>query len=277
MMRRQIFTMTNHLAKQLKALHQPSAPIIFPNVWDVASFNTIKSLNTETSKPVKALATASWAIAATYGVQDEELTLEQNLEAIAKIGPLAKEAGIPLSADLQDGYGSQVVSVIKRAVEAGVVGANIEDIRLEDNTFYPIDEQVQRLKTVLQTAAEAGCTDFVLNARCDMFHIDQGLTEAEVIKEAVTRGKAYLGAGATTVFYWGGSGRGLRTSWVETLVKELDGRVAVKLAHKTEDALSTKDLANIGVARISVGPSLFLLAQEAAKQAAERILAGGNL
>ncbi|RGP62822.1 hypothetical protein FSPOR_9013 [Fusarium sporotrichioides] len=269
--------MTNHLAKQLKALHQPSSPIIFPNVWDVASFNTVKSLNTETSKPVKALATASWAVAATYGVQDEELTLEQNLEAIAKIGPLAKEAGIPLSADLQDGYGSQVVSVIKRAVEAGVVGANIEDVRPEDNTFYPIDEQVQRLKTVLQTAAEAGCADFVLNARCDMFHIDQGLSEAEVIKEAVTRGKAYLEAGATTVFYWGGSGRGLRTSWVEILVKELDGRVAVKLAHKTKDALSTKDLAEIGVARISVGPSLFLLAQEAAKQAAERILAGCNL
>jgi 2-methylisocitrate lyase-like PEP mutase family enzyme len=110
-----------------------------------------------------------------------------------------------------------------------------------------------------------------------MFHIDQGLSEAEVMKEAVTRGKAYLEAGATTVFYWGGSGRGLRTAWVETLVKELDGRVAVKLAHKTEDALSTQGLAKIGVARISVGPSLFLLAQEAAKQAAERILAGGNL
>ncbi|KAM0381287.1 hypothetical protein ACHAO7_002842 [Fusarium culmorum] len=269
--------MSNNLAKQLKALHKPSTPIIFPNVWDVASFNTVKSLNTATSKPVRALATASWAVAAIYGIQDEELTLEQNLEAIAKIGPLAKEAGIPLSADLQDGYGSQIVSVIKRAVEAGVVGANIEDVRPEDNSFYSIEEQVSRLKTVLQTAAEAGCADFVLNARCDMFHIDLGLSEAEVIKEAVARGKAYLEAGATTVFYWGGSGRGLRTSWVETLVKELDGRVAVKLAHKTEDALSTKDLAKIGVARISVGPSLFLLAQEATKRAAERILAGGNL
>ncbi|KAI1056992.1 hypothetical protein LB507_001644 [Fusarium sp. FIESC RH6] len=276
-MRRGMFTMTNNLAQQLKALHKPSSPIIFPNVWDVASFNTVTSLNTATSKPVKALATASWAVAATYGVKDEELTLEQNLEAIGKIGPLAKVAGIPLSADLQDGYGSQLVSVVQRAVEAGVVGANIEDVHPEDNTFYPISEQVQRLKTIISTAAEAGCPDFVINARCDMFHIDQDLSEAQVMEEAITRGKAYLDAGATTVFYWGGSGRGLRDAWVETLVKELDGKVAVKLAHKTQDALSTKDLADIGVARISVGPSLFLLAQDAAKQAAERILAGGNL
>ncbi|WZH46025.1 phosphoenolpyruvate phosphomutase-domain-containing protein [Fusarium acuminatum] len=267
--------MANKLAQQFKALHKPSSPIVLPNVWDVASFNTVASLNTESSKPVKALATASWAIAATYGVQDEELTLEQNLEAISKIAPLAKAAGIPLSADLQDGYGSQIESTVKRAVELGVIGANIEDRTLE-GTFYTVAEQVQRLKSALKAASGAGCPDFVVNARCDIFFAAT-LPEADELNEAITRGKAYLEAGATTVFYWGGSKRGLRTAWVETLVRELKGRVSVKLAHGKEDALSTRDLADIGVARISVGPSLFLLAQEAAKQAAERILSGGNL
>ncbi|KAF4995189.1 hypothetical protein FGRMN_5327 [Fusarium graminum] len=265
----------SELAQQFKALHKPSTPIILPNVWDVASFNTVTSLNSGNSKPVKALATASWAIAATYGVQDEELTLEQNLEAISKIAPLAKAAGIPLSADLQDGYGSQIESTIKRAVELGVVGANIEDRSLE-GTFYPVEEQVQRLKTALKAASDAGCPDFVINARCDVFFA-ASLPEEDELKEAITRGKAYLDAGATTVFYWGGSKRGLRTAWVEALVRELDGRVAVKLWHKVEGALSTRELADIGVARISVGPSLFLLAQEAAKLAAERILSGGSL
>ncbi|KAF5021754.1 hypothetical protein F66182_6204 [Fusarium sp. NRRL 66182] len=269
--------MSNEFAKQLKALHKPSSPIILPNVWDVASFNTVASLNTDGARPVKALATASWAIAAAHGIKDEELTLEQNLEAIAKIAPLAKAAGLPLSADLQDGYGSQIESTITRAVELGVVGANIEDVALDRDDFYPVDEQAQRLKTALKAAADAGCPDFVINARCDIFFASKGISEADELKEAITRGKAYLEAGATTVFYFGGSERGMRTAWVETLVKALDGRVAVKLAHEKEDALSTKELGDIGVARISVGPSLFLLARAAVKEAAERILCGGNL
>ncbi|KAF4992131.1 hypothetical protein FDECE_13802 [Fusarium decemcellulare] len=269
--------MANTFAQTLKALHKPSSPIVFPNVWDVASFNTVVTLNNDASKPVKALATASWAIAANLGIKDEELTLEQNFEAVAKIASLAKAAGLPLSADLQDGYGPQIASTVKRAVEIGVVGANIEDTIPETGAFYPVDEQVQRLKTALQAASDAGCPDFVINARCDMFHFDTGLDEAGVMKEAVARGKAYLDAGATTVFYWGGSGRGLRTAWVETLVRELDGRVAVKLAHRTPDALSTAELARIGVARISVGPSLYILAQGAVKEAAASILGGGNL
>ncbi|KAJ4308614.1 hypothetical protein N0V84_011991 [Fusarium piperis] len=269
--------MTNDLAKQLKALHQPSSPIVFPNIWDVASFNTVTSLNDDASKPVKALATASWAIAASLGIEDDDLTREQNFEAVAKIAPLCKAAGIPLSADLQDGYGEQIAETVKMAIEIGIVGANIEDTIPATGAFYPIDEQVQRLKTALQSAADAGCPDFVVNARCDLFSLDTGLSEADTIKEAIARGKAYLDAGATTVFYWGGTGRGLRTAWVETLVRELDGRVAVKLAHGTTDALSTADLARIGVARISVGPGLFLVAQAAVKKAAASILSGGNL
>ncbi|KAF4977274.1 hypothetical protein FZEAL_6162 [Fusarium zealandicum] len=269
--------MTNNFAKELKALHKPSSPIVLPNVWDVASFNTVVSLNQDGSKPVKALASASWAIAAALGIKDEELTLEQNLEAVAKIASLSETAGLPLSADLQDGYGSEIASTVKRAVEIGVVGANIEDTIPATGDFYPIDEQVQRLQTALRAAADAGCSDFVLNARCDTFHFDTGLDEEDALKEAIARGKAYLGAGATTVFYWGGSGRGLRTAWVERLVKELDGRVAVKLAHKTAGALSTAELAKMGVARISVGPSLFLIAQSAVKEAAASILSGGSL
>lgn len=269
--------MANTFAQQLKSLHVPSSPVIFTNVWDISSFNTVISLNSADSKPVKAVATASWAVAATLGIKDEELTREQNFEAIAKIAPLAIAAGIPLSADLQDGYGDQIVNTITRAVELGVVGANIEDTIPETEEFYPVDQQVQRLKTALEAASSAGCSDFVINARCDIFRFDVGLSEEDIIKEAIKRGKAYLEAGATTVFYWGGSAKGLRTAWVETLVEALSGRVAVKLAHGTPGALSTAELAKIGVARISVGPSLYLVAQNAIKSAAANILAGGGL
>ncbi|KAH7152033.1 phosphoenolpyruvate phosphomutase-domain-containing protein [Dactylonectria estremocensis] len=268
--------MTNDFAKQLKALHVPSAPIVFPNVWDIPSFKAVVSLNDGDSKPLKAIATASWAIAAALGIEDDDLTMEQNFEAIAKIALLCKAAELPLTADLQDGYGGHIAESVKKAIRLGVVGANIEDSIPTAGTMYDLDEQVRRYKTALEAAAEAGCPDFVLNARCDIFHLDTGLSEKDMVQEAITRGKAYLDAGATTVFYWGGSGRGLRTAWVETLVRELGGRVAVKLAVEP-GTLTTAELAKIGVARISVGPSLFLVSNIAMKKAAASILNGGGL
>ncbi|CAM1508043.1 Fc.00g048910.m01.CDS01 [Cosmosporella sp. VM-42] len=277
--------MSNETAKTLKALHKPSSPIIFPNVWDHNSFNVVTSLNTADSKPVKGLATASWAIAQAIGVNDEDLTLEQNFDAISKVAPLAQAAGLPLSADLMDGCGDQITSAVSRAVKLGVVGANIEDSipsagfgKGIDGSLYSLDTQVQRLKDALAAAKEAGCPDFVLNARCDIFRLDGDLDDETRMEEAIKRGKAYLELGATTIFYWGGSGpgRGLRTAQVERLVKELDGKVAVKLGG-SPDSLTTAELAKIGVARISVGPSLFIIANMAMKKAAASILAGGSL
>lgn len=275
---------TNALAQTLNSLHVPSSPIVFPNIWDLASLNAILSLNTPTSRPVKAVATASWAFAASLGIKDEELTLEQNLAAIQKIVPAVQKAGLPLSVDLQDGYGDQIVNVVRRAVEMGAHGANIEDsIPAEgfgkgiEGSLYGMNDQVTRLKMALKAARDAGCPDFALNARCDVFVLSPSsdLTDEVRMKEAITRGKAYLDAGATTVFYWGGP-RGLRDAEIKALVKELGGKVAVKLG-QGDGVLSTKELGEMGVARISVGPSLFTIAMEAAKNSALDILQGGNL
>lgn len=277
--------MANTAAQQLKALHVPACPIILPNVWDLASFNAVVSLNSQGSQPVKAIATASWAIAATLGIKDEDLSLDQNLEAISRIAPLCQAANLPLTVDLQDGYGDDIVDVVTRAVKCGAVGANIEDSIPSAGfgqgiagSLYETEDQVRRLKLALKAARDAGCPDFVLNARCDIFKLDDvpGLDDETRMKEAIIRGKAYLDLGATSVFYWGGSGRGIRTAQVETLVRELDGKVAVKLSDAPE-SLTTAELAEIGVARISVGPSLFLIAQNAIKQAALTILSGGGL
>ncbi|KAF4779293.1 hypothetical protein HER10_EVM0002584 [Colletotrichum scovillei] len=277
--------MSNELAQELKQLHVPASPVIFANVWDLASLNTIISLNTADSKPVKAIATASWAIAATVGVKDEDLELEQNMAAIGQLAPAAKAAGLPLSVDLQDGYGDLIDEVVTEVVTLGASGANIEDSipsagfeKGIEGSLYGVETQVARLKSALEAAREAGCPDFVLNARCDVFRLEPycAADDEGVLAEAVKRGRAYLEAGATTVFFWGGSGRGLRTSEVRVLVKELGGRVAVKLGDRA-DSLSTMELGEIGVARISVGPSLYLVAMNAVKESARRILDGGKL
>ncbi|KAK5993747.1 hypothetical protein PT974_07184 [Cladobotryum mycophilum] len=275
----------NETAKTLKSLHQPGSPIVFSNIWDIPSLNALLSLNDSPSKPVKAVATASWAIAASYGINDEDLSMEQNLQIISKIGPICAKANIPLSVDLQDGYGSNIEAVVAAAVKAGAVGANIEDSipsagfdKGISGSLYGTEDQVKRLKLALQAAKNAGCPDFVLNARCDVFRLDDSssLDDETRMKEAIKRGKAFLEAGVTTIFYWGGRGKGLRTDIVEKLVKELDGRVAVLLAARP-GAHTVEELGKIGVARISVGPSLFLAAMEAFKKAASKMLGGGGL
>lgn len=279
---------TNDLAKMLKALHRPGQPLIVPNVWDAPSLNALASLNDasdSSDKPVRAIATASWALAHARGAADEDLTLEQNLAALRELAPLAARAGLPLSADLQDGYGAQITDVFSAAARIGVAGANLEDSipsagfgRGIAGSLYSKADAVARIRTALQAAAAAGVPDFVVNARCDVFKLDAApeLDDATRMREALDRARAYLAAGATTVFFWGGGVRGLSTAEVKTLVAELDGRVAVLLT-KRDGGHSTAELAKIGVARISIGPSLYLAAMNAVKTGAAQILGGGGL
>jgi 2-methylisocitrate lyase-like PEP mutase family enzyme len=269
----------NYTAKALKAMHVPASPIVFTNVWDAMSLNAVLSLNEGNDKPVKAVATASSAIAAAAGCKDEDLTFEQNIAAIRQIARLCQQAGVPLSADLQDGYGSRIEEVVTAAVHAGVSGANIEDSITSSayGKLYPLDEQVRRLKSALKAAAEAGCPDFVLNARCDIFCLDDpGLDDDARLKEAIIRGKAFLELGATTVFYMGGQRRGLTKAHLQTLVKELDGRVAVLLGGYAGGP-TVSELAELGVARVSIGDDLFPIAMDAIRQAALTVYVKGRL
>ncbi|KAM4066600.1 phosphoenolpyruvate phosphomutase domain-containing protein [Hirsutella rhossiliensis] len=276
--------MSNDAAKTLRALHVPQSPLILANVWDVASLQAILALNHDAAdQPVKAVATASWAIAAAAGVRDEHLTWELNRDAIARIAPLCRDAGLPLSADLQDGYGYRIDEVVRAAVEAGVVGANIEDSIPQAGfakgiagSLYPLDEQVRRLRGAVSAADAAGCRDFVLNARCDVFCLDDTDDDGSRLAEAIARGKAFLEAGAATVFYWGGPRRRMSKTHVQRLVRELDDRVAVQLAAYPGEP-TVAELAELGVARISVGPALYRIATEAVQKAARSIYCRGKL
>ncbi|KAI1867511.1 hypothetical protein JX265_007313 [Neoarthrinium moseri] len=267
-------------ASHFRSLHKSGDPLILNNVWDIPSLNAVLSLNrTETDtipRPVRAIATASYAIAECQGFRDEELSYEQNLAAIARLAPVVRAAGLPLSVDLQDGYGSRLEEAIKEVIKLGVVGVNIEDVKGDTQKLYSLEENVSRLKRAIATAEQAGCPDFVVNARCDVFLAWPNDDSARLVQETITRGKAYLAAGATTVFVWGGSKRGLRTVEVEELSKAFEGRLAVKLGW-ADDALTIGELSKIGVARISVGPSLYLLSTVAIREAAKRMFTKGKL
>ena len=250
----------NQLAIHFKSLHIPGNPVVLGNVYDGATAKIITSLPT-----VKAVATASYAIAGTEGIDDDDMVGEQNLGGIRKMASVVLKAKLPLTVDLQDGY-EDVGHIVRAAIALGAVGCNLEDVDIKTGTLRPVEEAVQRIKLALRAAKSVGVPDFAINARTDVLGYDASLDDA------IERGKAYLAAGANTVFVWGGAkGRGVSRQEVEKLVKGLNGRLNVKL-NMGPGSLTVPELRKIGVARISVGPELFLAAMKAFKEAACKLL-----
>lgn len=254
------FAHRNDLAKRLRALHVPGNPIILTNVYDGATAKIVCS-----HPSTKALATASFAIAEAAGVTDAQLTLEDNLLAIRRIATVADNSNLPLTADLQDGY-ADIAANITQVIAAGAVGANIEDEDHEKIELRTFDDAVNRIRLAVAAARDAGVPDFCVNARTD------ALAYGLPVEEAIRRGKAFLEAGARTVFVWGGpKGRGLRDHEVERLVGEFGGMINVKMNLQL-GFLNASEIARLGVARISLGPDLFRRSVRAFGEGLEEIL-----
>ncbi|KAF9137675.1 hypothetical protein BG015_002645 [Linnemannia schmuckeri] len=254
------FSSQNSVAAHFRSLHKPGQPLILGNVYDASTASIVASL------PVtKAIATASFAIAALEGVHDDDLTQDQNLAAIKKIAAVVLPKNLPLTVDLQDGY-DDIQETIRQVIALGAVGCNLEDVNSKSQTLRTLEDAVHRIKLAMEAARETGVPDFTINARTDM------LGHGGSIEDAIERGKAFLAAGANTVFVWGGpSGRGVTKDEVVRLVDAFEGRLNVILRFG-EGFLSVAELREIGVARISVGPGLYRAAMTAFKHAAEGLL-----
>ena len=135
---------------------------------------------------MRALATASHSIAATFGYEDgENIPLDLHLDMVGRI---VAAVDLPVTMDFEAGYGD-AGETARRAIEAGVVGGNLED------QMKPLDEAVAAVEAVLAAGRDAGI-DFVLNARTDAFvRAPQGADRGELVQEAIRRGRAFLEAG----------------------------------------------------------------------------------
>jgi 2-methylisocitrate lyase-like PEP mutase family enzyme len=186
----------------------------------------------------RAVATASAAIAAAHGYPDGEvIPADLMLDAVARI---AAAVELPVTADLEAGYGD-VDRTVRRAVQSGVVGANLED------AMRPMSEAVTAVAAAVRAAAAEG-VPLVLNARTDCYLDGEGRPPEAVLAEAVERGGAFLDAGADCVFVPGCADEDAIARLAERFGP---GRLSV---FGMPGMPAPPRLAELGAARVSYGP-----------------------
>jgi 2-methylisocitrate lyase-like PEP mutase family enzyme len=249
--------MTNpEKAQELLRLHTDPELLVVVNVWDVISATVVADL-----PGTKALATASHSIAASLGYPDgEKIGVDEMVEACRRI---AAATELPVSADLEAGYGDPGETT-RKAIDAGIVGANIED------QMKPLAEAVSAVRAVVDAGESAG-VPFVLNARTDAFLKAGDRDPADVLADAIERGKAFLDAGAACVFVPGK----LDLPTLEALVAGIGERRISTIGVPGTPAPA--DQAAVGVARISYGPWTQRVALTALADTAAALMAGGAL
>lgn len=230
-------------AQTFRDLHVPGRPLVLHNIWDAGSAVAVAGAG------AAALATGSWSVAAAHGYPDgEQLPLDLVLANSARIS--AAVPTLPLSLDLESGYGATAAAVgetVARAIAAGVVGCNLEDSIVEGGALRPVQAQAARFAAARQAAQAAGIPVFI-NARCDVFFQSDGAAHDRArVEMALERARAYAAAGADGLFVPGLTDLAL----IAAIVSASPLPVNI-MAGARSPALA--ELAAVGVARVSHGP-----------------------
>jgi 2-methylisocitrate lyase-like PEP mutase family enzyme len=225
----------SELAETLRQLHHAAEPLVLPNAWDAATARGVVEAG------FAVVATTSSGVSAALGYADGEGTPPD--EMFAAISRIARAVdGVPVTADIESGYGLSPEQVVERLLAAGAVGCNLEDTDHAKHALVTAEAHAQRVAEV-KRAAHARGVEVVINARVDVF-LRRG-DIANPVEEAIRRGKAYLEAGADCVFPIGVSDE----ASIVALVKGIPGPVNVIPGFRGGPPVDK--LRELGVRRIS--------------------------
>ncbi|MGN6608556.1 MAG: isocitrate lyase/PEP mutase family protein [Jatrophihabitans sp.] len=245
-------------AATLLALHHGTG-FVLPNAWDAGSARVLEQAG------FAAIATTSAGIAWSLGVPDGgRVGRDEMLEHVARI---VRAVGVPVTADVEEGYGdtaAEVARTVSQAVEVGVVGANIEDAR-PGGGLFAVDEAADRLAAA-RAAAPHGT--FVLNARTDTYF---GGAAGDPFDETVARAERYLAAGADCIFV-----PGVRDAdTIERLAQAIPA--PLNIVAGLANTIDAKTLFALGVRRVSLGGSIARASYGLLDRAARELLGPGTL
>jgi 2-methylisocitrate lyase-like PEP mutase family enzyme len=232
------------------ALHVAGDPLILFNVWDAGSTIAVAKSG------AKAIATGSWGVAGAHGIGDgEKLPLDVSLTTLSEIVAVTD---LPVSIDMEAGYGTDAASVrasVQRAADAGAIGINIEDKDPVTRALFSVHDASARISA-------AAATGVFVNARADLFILTPAADhDAAKVDVLVDRAKAYADAGA----------RGLFAPFLQDaiLIERLCAASPLPVNILMRPGCpDIKTLAQLGVARISHGHGPWAAAMSALEQQA---------
>ncbi len=222
-------------------MHTAAEAFVLPTCWDGITAKLLERAG------FPAIATASAAVAWSHGLMDgERLTRDEMIAAIRRV---VRSVVVPVSADLERGYGAtpaEVAETVTMVLDEGAVGINIEDGTVEGRQRAVVDMQTRI--AAARAAADAAGIPLVINARIDAYLL--GLSGEAVFQDTSKRAAAWLDAGASSVFVPG------------VTDPELMGRLAtaieapLNILVMDEHTPSREEMDSLGVKRISLGPRL---------------------
>ena len=240
-------------AEAFRALHE-GEPFVIPNPWDAGSARVLEGLG------FRALATTSSGFAFTLGRLDGQVTLD---EVVTHIAALDGATALPVSADLENGFGAEpedAALAVERAAGAGAAGGSIEDWDRDEHRVYDRGHAVERIQAAVEAARPSG---FVVTARAE--NLIRGNDDLD---DTIARLQAFEAAGADVLF-----APGLRTL---DQVRAVCGAVGKPVNVLAGAGMRFGELAEAGAQRVSVGGGLTWLAARALAEAATAIRDGGD-
>jgi 2-methylisocitrate lyase-like PEP mutase family enzyme len=239
-------------------LHVPGRPLLIPNPWDIGSARVLAALG------FQALATTSSGFAATLGRLDQSVT---RAEALRHSAELAAATPLPVSADLEGGFADDpegVAALVRDAIGTGLAGCSIEDFTgRADDPIYDPKLAAERVAAAAE-AAHGGAHRLVLTARAE-----NHLHGRDDLADTIARLQSFQEAGADVLY-----APGLRRPEdISAVVRSVDRPVNVLAL---PDVPPVAELAELGVARISVGGSFAFAALDALVTAARELLDHGT-
>ena len=249
-----------HIAETFRALHEGEGAFIIPNPWEVGTSRILARMG------FKALATTSAGVAFSQGVVEGALTPDAVLDHCREI---VGATDLPVSADLEKGFGDSPESVhetIVAAAETGLAGGSIEDHTGDRrNPIYDMPLAVERMQAACE-ARDSLDHDFVLTGRCENL-----LWGKHDMDDVIARLQAYEAAGADVLY-----APGLKDIETIKLVCEAVERPVNVVMGLPGVSLGANELAEAGVKRISVGSALFRAAYGAFVRASQEMAATGT-
>jgi 2-methylisocitrate lyase-like PEP mutase family enzyme len=250
-------------AEAFRRLHDRSRILVLPNAWDVGSACVFAAAG------FPAVATSSAGVAWALGYADgQHLSRAEMADAVRRI---ARRLTVPLTADMEGGYGDDAASAaetVRAVIAAGAVGLNLEDgTHRPGRPLLEMEVQVERVWAARRAADEEG-VPVVLNARTDVYLAAVG-DEAGRFEHAVRRANAYREAGADCLFVPGVSD----AATIAALARAVNGPLNVLAGPGTPPVA---ELARLGVARVSVGGGPARAALTVTRRVAEELLGPGT-